>query len=140
MIRNFQNEDEDNLVQVWRQANAVGHPFLQTKVVQQIEKDLRNQYLPQSKTWVYLLDKEIVGFICMLQNEIGGLFVLPQYHGQGIGTQLIDHVRNLYGALAVEVFEKNEKGKTFYFHYGFQQQFAYFHEETQQIMLRLSLA
>ena len=55
-----------------------------------------NSYLPQSQIWVYELKSNSVG-VCAIKTtqttaEIMNLAVSPDYQGQGIGHQLIQHV------------------------------------------------
>ena len=44
-------------------------------------------YLPNSKTWAYEENRIILGYISTIENEIGGLFVLPSHHFRGIGAK-----------------------------------------------------
>ena len=94
-------------------------------------------YLPNSNTWVYEESNTIVGFISMLENEIGGLFVHPNYHSQGIGTALVEHINQFYKELEVEVFNENKIGKPFYEKYGFEVFKEYIQEGTNQKVLRM---
>ena len=81
----------------------------------------------------------VLGFIAMIKNEIGGLFVHPKKHGQGIGKNLIKKASEEGGEkrIEVEVFKKNEIGLPFYYHFGFVFLREYYHEESGQEMLRL---
>ena len=73
----------------------------------------------------------------MLGNEIGGLFVLPNNHFKGIGTQLVNFIKESHSELDVEVFEKNAIGRAFYEKYGFVQINKYYHTESKNEVLRL---
>ena len=94
-------------------------------------------YIPDSETWVYEIDHSIVGFISMLDTEIGGLFVLPTNHSKGIGTKLVDFINKKHLELEVEVFEKNSIGRAFYDKYGFKKIKKYSHKESGHEVLRL---
>ena len=98
---------------------------------------MRKFYIPNSETWVYENDLGIVGFISMIGNEIGGLFVLPQNHSSGIGTKLVNYVCEFHEELEVEVFEKNEIGRAFYNTYGFSLIKEFTHQESGEKVLRL---
>ena len=95
------------------------------------------EYFPE--TWVWEHEGRVVGFIGLLDSEIGGLFVDPEFHGTGIGRALTDHARELKGALEVEVFRKNTIGRRFYDRYGFQPMAESVHEPTGEDVLRLRL-
>ena len=106
--------------------------------MEKVKQDMTHLYIPNSETWVYEKEHEIQGFISMINNEIGGLFVLPKYHSKGIGTQLVNFVKTKHKTLEVEVFEQNKIGRAFYNKYGFKQITQYRHEESDRTVLRLS--
>lgn len=120
MIRKYKTEDTDALIAIWNNAEALAHPFLSDDVRSQVRKDMRNMYLPNAETWVLEDDGTPVGFIAMIDTEIGGLFLDPSQHGKGMGRQMVDHVVSLKGPLTVEVFKDNKIGLPFYERYGFE--------------------
>lgn len=137
MIRKHKEQDLEQIMSVWSHASALAHPFLGKKFVEKVESDMRNLYIPNSQTWVFEHNDLIVGFISMVENEIGGLFVLPDNHSNGIGTKLVDFIAKENQVLEVEVFEKNTIGRAFYDKYGFKLIGQYAHEESGNIVLRL---
>lgn len=137
MIRQYNETEIPYLVDIWYQASTLAHPFLKDTFVEKVKHDMTNVYLPNSNTWVYEEDNEILGFIAMLDNEIGGLFVHPKHHSKGIGTQLVNHMRNYFTTLEVEVFKNNAIGLPFYQKYGFQIIKEYTFEVTNQQVLRM---
>lgn len=120
MIRKYRAEDTDALIAIWDNAEALAHPFLSADVRDQVRKDMRNMYLPNAETWVLEDDGAPVGFIAMIDREIGGLFLDPSQQGKGMGRQMVDHVVSLKGPLTVEVFKANKIGLPFYERYGFE--------------------
>jgi len=137
MIRKHKPQDLEQIMDIWYRASTLAHPFLNSKFVEKVEKDMRHLYIPDSETWVFEKDNSIIGFISMIESEIGGLFVLPKNHTKGIGTQLVDFVKKEHKKLEVEVFEKNKIGRAFYVKYGFELIKKYTHEESGNIVLRL---
>lgn len=138
MIRKYNEKEIPTLVDIWEEASTIAHPFLDTEFTQMVKKAMTEMYLPNSDTWVYVESNRIVGFISMIENEIGGLFVNPKYHSKGIGTALVNHIKQFHTELEVEVFEKNKIGKPFYNKYGFKVIKEYIHEATNQKVLRMS--
>ncbi len=122
---------------IWRESSNLAHPFLSAAFVEKAEQDMRDIYIPNTETWVYEDSNTVVGFISMLGNEIGGLFVLPSNHSKGIGTQLVNFVKEFHDELEVEVFEKNTIGRAFYEKYGFTPIKQYHHVESDNEVLRL---
>lgn len=118
-IRPYQPDDLDAVLAAWASASAVGHPFLSDDFMAQERQNMTTRYLPNAETWVITEDGQVIGFISLLGNEVGGLFVHADYHGTGAGRALLDKARALYGDLHLEVFEKNDVGRRFYEKYGF---------------------
>lgn len=138
MIRKRKEYDNDAIMNIWSEASSLAHPFLKAAFVDKVKKDMREIYIPNTETWVYEENEEVIGFISMLDNEIGGLFVMPNKHSKGIGTQLVNVVKQLHNELDVEVFEKNVIGRAFYDKYGFTEIKKYFHTDSNSEMLRLN--
>lgn len=137
MIRKREEKDNDEIMNIWYETSSLAHPFLDAHFVETVKQEMREMYIPNTKTWVYQDNHVVIGFVSMIGNEIGGLFVLPKNHSQGIGTQLVNFVRELYGELEVEVFEKNTIGRAFYAKYGFIQTHQYYHSKSNNEILRL---
>lgn len=115
MIRKFQEEDTDEVMQIWRNGNLKAHNFINSKYWFDNYEKVRKEYLPKSDTWIYLEGDIIKGFISVLDNKyIGALFVERQYQRDGIGTILIKHCKNLYDKLSLKVYKKNEGAISFY--------------------------
>lgn len=140
-IRPYQPEDTDALIDIWRKANALAHPFLADDFVEYVAKAMREIFLPNAQTWVIVEHNQPLGFIALLEGEtgweIGGLFLAPDHHGKGLGQKMVNHAVDLHGSLSVEVFEQNTIGRQFYDRYGFTQTSEYLHEQSGQVTLRM---
>lgn len=139
MIRKFQSDDTEALVAIWRSANSIAHPFLNEAFRDQEATKLKSEHLPNAETWVLEDEGRAVGFIALVGDEIGGLFLDPSRHGQGLGKRMVDHAIRNKGPLRVEVFEKNEIGRRFYDRYGFVEVGRYLHDASGEMILRLTL-
>lgn len=139
MIREYQSADCEGVLDVWARASAVAHPFLSEEFQAQERHNIPNMYLPNAETWVWEADGRVVGFISLLGNEIGGLFVDPGFHRTGIGRALVGRAIDLRGELEVEVFEKNWLGRVFYASLGFDRMDQKVHPGTGFDVLRLRL-
>ena len=137
MIRKHTEKDLDDIICIWYQASTLAHPFLEAVFVEKVKKDMREMYIPNSDTWIFEENNIAIGFISMLDNEIGGLFVKPNHHSKGIGTQLVNFIKKSHNELEVEVFEKNAIGRAFYDKYGFQKIKQYTHTESNNEVLGL---
>ena len=139
MIRPYRDTDLSQLLDVWYSASLVGHPFLDQMFFERERGRIREAYLPAAETWVFERDDTVVGFVALIGDEVGGLFVAPNYHGQGIGRALMDHARTTREVLELNVFKENRVGRAFYERYGFQLVDEHVHEETGCKELRLRL-
>lgn len=137
MIRTYQESDLAAILEIWYQASLVAHPFLSDDFLAQEKRNIRDVYMPNTETWVLAIDDQIVGVIAMMDDEVGAIFVHPDFHGKGLGTQLMDHVAALHPTLEVEVFKANAIGRAFYEKYGFQLIQEHLHDATGQPLLRL---
>lgn len=139
MIRPYDPGDRDALLAVWADSAAVAHPFWTPARFEQERRDIVEQFLPAAETCVFDRNGAVVGFIALLGSEVGGIFVAPQYHGQGIGTALMDWARDSRGLLELDVFEANQIGRGFHAAYGFVVVAERVDEATGQRVLRLRL-
>ncbi len=139
MIRKYDTDDRAELLDVWYDASQIAHPFWTSDLFEQERRDISQEFLPIAETWVFEREGQVVGFISLLGNEVGGIFVAPTRHGQGIGRALMDHARASRDHLKLEVFEANEIGRAFYDAYGFGLIGERLDEKTGLRLLRLQL-
>jgi len=137
MIRKYKETDIDEILEVWFQASSMAHPFLDEEFMGMEKRNIRDVYMPNTDTWVFEDRDMIIGFISMMGNEVGAIFVRPDYHGRGVGRQLMDFVADFHEVMEVEVFERNVVGRAFYDKYGFEFVEELIHKETNNRVLRL---
>ena len=118
-IRKYREDDLNEVMRVWYEASRVGHPFLSDEALRRDRLEIIHKYIPIARQWVGEVDGSIVGFIAMVGNQVGGLFVDPRHHRTGIGTALIEHVRPMFPTLTVTVFKENPNAIRFYEKSGF---------------------
>ncbi len=138
-IRQYENTDLDSVLSSWEVATRLAHPFMTDEFIAQERKNVAEIYLPNTDTWVAQIDGEVRGFIALMGNEVGAIFLQPEFHGQGVGKALMDKAQELHGDLEVEVFKENVIGRNFYSKYGFEHLDEKRHEPTGQLVLRLKL-
>ena len=139
MIRKYHTGDLAEVLEVWYAAAQLAHPFWTRDLFEEERRDILQKFLPIAETWVFEREGRVVGFISLLGNEVGGIFVAPTLHGQGIGRALMDHATESRDHLEVEVFEANEIGRAFYDAYGFAVVGERLDEKTGLRLLRLRL-
>ena len=137
IIRQYRETDLDDVLSAWESTQQIAHPFLKEDFQAQERKNIQELYLPNADTWVVEDDHHVVGFIALIGNEIGGLFLQPEHHGKKLGKRMVDKAQELHGDLEVEVFEKNSIGRNFYSQYGFALIEEKVHEQTGERVLLL---
>ncbi|WP_297341097.1 GNAT family N-acetyltransferase, partial [Pseudophaeobacter sp.] len=110
MIRPYTPVDKPAVLSIWREASALAHPFLTTEATDQAEVMIRDHFLDLAETYMADVAGAPVGFISLIDQEVGGLFLRPAFHGRGIGRALMDRAVARKGYLELDVFTKNSIG------------------------------
>ena len=137
MIRKYEETDCEAVIDAWFAASLVATPFLSEAFLARERENIRTTWLPRAETWVYEENEVVVGFLSLVGNEVGAIFVHPSRQGFGIGRALMDHAASMRDELYLDVFEENQSGRGFYERYGFQYDSEHLHEETGHTQLRL---
>lgn len=118
-IRPIHDEDTETLVNIWLEASRFAHGFLGEERLQLQSEQVRDIYLKQAENWVIIHDGKPAGFIGLVGQFIGGLFIDPHIHGKGLGRQLLVHALDLKKSLELEVYALNTQAHGFYLRNGF---------------------
>lgn len=137
VIRKYESNDLNAVMAVWESASRLAHPFLTDEFQDQVRHDIPKLYLPNAETWVLERDRTVVGFVALLGNEIGAIFVLKECQRSGAGRALLNKAIYLKGELEVEVFEANSIGRSFYEKTGFSFIGESVHDPTGNTVFRL---
>ena len=119
MIRPYQSSDIAAVISIWREASSLAHPFLTPEQLDKAAVMIRDHFQEIASIYIAEQDGQPVGFVALMGNEVGGLFLRPSYHGRRIGKALMDKAVETKGALHLEVFTENPIGRRFYESYGF---------------------
>ena len=136
-VRPYHPSDLSALLSTWEAASRLAHPFMTDAFISEQRVAVAEKYLPNTVTDIAVADGKIVGFISMLGNEVGAIFVDPSFHGKGVGRALMDIPAAIHETLEVEVFEKNTVGRPFYERYGFKEISRYTFEPLGEVVIRM---
>ncbi|MCO1602527.1 GNAT family N-acetyltransferase [Desulfosporosinus nitroreducens] len=139
IIRKFEHFDTEELVELWYNASVIAHSFIPKEMWESHKGELRNKYLPIAETWVAEESGLLIGFISILENYIGGLFVTPTKQGLGVGTKLIEQAKLENMQLKVGVYSKNIDARRFYTKNGFTYWSEEVQPETGEIVINMAL-
>ena len=113
MIRKFENSDIDDIMQIWKNVNIEAHNFI-SKEYWENDYDYVRNILPKAEIYVYVDNNEIIGFIGMNENYIEGIFDNTKSQHRGIGTALLNKVKENGKNLTLSVYQKNTNAINFY--------------------------
>lgn len=113
IIRKFNEFDLKRVMRIWYDGNLEAHDFIDREYWDRNFGFVKRS-LPDAEVYVYEIDGYIVGFVGIDEGYIAGLFVEKDYRGLGIGTKLVDYVKELYDFFTLHVFENNYGAVTFY--------------------------
>ncbi|KJG54243.1 GNAT family acetyltransferase [Photobacterium kishitanii] len=119
MIRPLRTEDLHTAVSIWYSASIKAHNFISDEYWRSQKNNMRDLYLPNCDTWVFEDESSILGFISYYKGEIPAIFVDPSAQSQGIGTNLLNFLKQKYSKLNLAVYKENEKTHQFYIRHGF---------------------
>ena len=76
--------------------------------------------MPNSEIYVYIEQGKVKGFIGINNNYIEGIFIDSDSQNKGVGTALLNKVKEEKMELRLNVYEKNIKAVKFYQKNGFE--------------------
>ena len=115
MVRKFETQDLDAVMQIWLQANLDAHAFIPASFWEAHFEMVRD-LLPQAELYVHedAGTRQIDGFIGLTENHIEGIFVVKSARSKGIGKALLDYAKSRKPRLDLSVYQKNERALAFY--------------------------
>ena len=121
VIRKMQLYDIEEVGQIWLTASIQAHDFVPAEFWESDLKNMTGDILPDPVTEGYVFESadRIEGFLTLGGNFVGCLFVRPEMQGRGIGTELINHAKQLRAELDLTVYQENVRATRFYEREGF---------------------
>lgn len=113
MIRKFENNDIKDVMEIWKNENIRTHNFISKEYWENSYRYVKD-ILPNVDIYVYISEEKIVGFIGLNNNYIEGIFVDTNNQHSGIGTSLLDKVKEYKNNLKLSVYKKNINAIKFY--------------------------
>lgn len=120
MIRNFRESDLHDIETVYEKSNDA----LSLKVAPDFFKKDKKKFVTSTirccKNSVYEHEGKVVGVVSSSADYIEGLFVLPEFWGKGIGTELLNSATIGKDELFLQVYADNKRAINFYRKNGFE--------------------
>lgn len=123
------------VMNLWLRATTHANPFVEQDFWKNHYEVVKDKYINEQETFVYMDCDTIMGFVCITDdNMIGGLFVDPEYQNKGIGTELLNYLKEEYALLQIKIYANNRKAFKFATNSGFIIDGAIRHEHNNEIM------
>ncbi len=114
--------DYPRLIELWESAVRATHHFLPEPYLLRLKGLLLDQYLDTVTLFCTRDDQGLItGFAGVSLGKLQMLFVGAHYHGQGLGTHLLNHAIEHFGIHELDVNEQNPQALAFYLRHGFRQ-------------------
>ena len=116
----IKNDDIDIVMELWKNSTIEAQNFIPDSYWLENYDNVKNNYLPNSDTYVYEEDGEIKGFVSLIENIfIGGLFIRVDSQRKKIGSVILDFLKERNDKLQLTVYDKNVRAMKFYLKSGF---------------------
>lgn len=113
MIRKFEKNDINAVMEIWVNENIRTHNFI-AKEYWKDNYEYVKDILPKADIYVYILDEQVVGFVGVNNNYVEGIFVDINNQHSVIGTSLLDRIKENKDNLTLNVYKKNANAIKFY--------------------------
>jgi len=113
MIRKFERNDIDIVMQIWKKENIKAHKFISEEYWENNYNYVK-EILPNAEIYVYIYKEKIIGFIGLNSNYIEGIFVDTNNQCNGVGTALLSKAKEDRNNLNLKVYQKNINAINFY--------------------------
>ena len=118
LIREFRLDDLAPVMKLWLETNLTAHDFIPATYWQG-NYAMVQETLPTSTMYVYEEGGEVLGFVGLIEDYIGGLFVEGNQQSKGTGKKLLTIAQQRQGELTLHVYKKNLRAVAFYKREGF---------------------
>lgn len=115
MIRAFEENDLNAIMQIWLDTNIKAHYFI-PKEYWTDNYEMVKSVLPQAEVYVYedAATKQIDGFIGLSDDHIEGIFVQEGVQSHGIGKRLLEYAKCVRSNMSLCVYRENTRAIQFY--------------------------
>ena len=119
-LRQADPADHSAILRIWREGSRAGHPFLGEVDLDAQQAIIQEQHLGAADITLAEVQGAPCGFVALVGDLIGALFVLPEWHGRGVGSRLLERAKSAGLPLTLGVYEANDGARRFYERHGFE--------------------
>ena len=119
-IRRLESGEIPVVVELWYEISISAHSFISPEYWKSSRDAMAKTYLPNSETYVAIEENEILGFVSMVDNYLAAIFVRQKMQGLGVGSKLLNFVKETRITIDLKVYKKNTSSVNFYKKQGFE--------------------
>ena len=118
-IRKLKNGSKDadktieEMMEIWLQSNAKEQSFIPKKYWSKNYKEVL-RVMGLASVYLYEDDGKILGFAGAMEQELVAICVAEGFRSMGIGTFLLDRLKDEMGVLEASVYTKNKRAMNFF--------------------------
>lgn len=132
IIRKYNEFDLKRVMRIWYDGNMEAHDFIDKEYWDRNFGYVKRA-LSEAEVYVYEINGYVVGFVGIDEGYLEGLFVDKEYRGLGVGTKLVDYIKEKYDFFTLHVFENNYGAVTFYENRGLIKKEESIHEDLGEV-------
>jgi len=132
-IRLSKEIEFDKMVDIWYEGSLIAHNFIDKDYWNSQRHKMKEIYLPMSENYVICNEKEVVGFISMVDNYLAALFIDIENQGNGYGKELLNFIKEQRNNIQLKVYKKNDVAVNFYLRNGFVNKEERLDEQTSEV-------
>lgn len=107
------------MIDIWYESSLIAHDFIDKDYWKSQRNEIKEKYFPMSENYVICNEKEVVGFISMVDNYLAALFIDIKHQGKGYGKELLNFIKEQRKNIQLKVYKKNDEAVNFYLRNGF---------------------
>lgn len=132
IIRKYNEFDLKRVMRIWYDGNLEAHDFIDKEYWDRNFGYVKRA-LSEAEVYVYEINGYVVGFVGIDESYLEGLFVDKEYRGLGVGTKLVEYIKEKYDFFTLHVFENNYGAVTFYENRGLIKKEESIHEDLGEV-------
>ena len=117
-IRKANEANINRVMDIWLRANLEAHNFVDPNYWKN-NFAMVKQEIQSADVFVVEIKNEIVGFAGLKEDYLAGIFFDQKVRHQGLGTELLNYLKQRYPQLILDVYQKNLAAINFYRKNGF---------------------
>ena len=117
-IRKANKADINRVMDIWLRANLEAHNFVDPNYWKNNFAVVKRE-IQSADVFVVEVKNKIVGFAGLKEDYLAGIFFIQKVRHQGLGTGLLNYLKQHYPELILDVYQKNRAAVNFYHKNGF---------------------